>query len=101
MIVVRNNICCIFGFVQNAYTFSIVFFSTVQIWVNVNIRVKFERVKRRYSQEKLAELAGIGRSTLAQIEVQSSSPTSDVVEILAKALEHEAYELLIFKNLEI
>ena len=61
-------------------------------------RVRFERIKRRYSQEKLAELAGIGRSTLTQIEAQTSSPTLDVVEKLANALEYEPYELLIFKN---
>lgn len=59
-------------------------------------RVRFERIKRRYSQEKLAELA-----TLTQIEAHSSSPTLDVVEKLANALEYEPYELLIFKNLEI
>lgn len=64
-------------------------------------RIRFERIKRRYSQEKLAELAGIGRSTLTQIEAQTSSPTLDVVEKLANALEFEPYELLIFKNLEI
>ena len=64
-------------------------------------RVRFEQTKRRYSQEKLAELAGIGRSTLTQIEAQTSSPTLDVVEKIANALEYEPYELLIFKNLEI
>ena len=64
-------------------------------------RVRFERIKRRYSQEKLAELAGIGRSTLTQIEAQTSSPTLDIVEKLANALQYEPYELFIFKNLEI
>lgn len=64
-------------------------------------RVRFERIKRKYSQEKLAELAGIGRSTLTQIEAQTSSPTLDVVEKIAKALGFETYEMLIFKNLEI
>ena len=64
-------------------------------------RVRFERIKRKYSQEKLAELAGIGRSTLTQIEAQTSSPTLDVVEKIAKALGFETYEMLIFKNREI
>ena len=64
-------------------------------------RVRFERIKRKYSQEKLAELAGIGRSTLTQIEAQTSSPTLDVVDKIATALGYEPYELLIFKNLEI
>ena len=64
-------------------------------------RVRFERIMRRYSQEKLAELAGIGRSTLTQIEAQTSSPTLDIVEKIAKALGFEPYELFIFNNLEI
>ena len=64
-------------------------------------RVRFERIKRKFSQEKLAELAGIGRSTLTQIESQTSSPTLDIVEKIASALGFEPYELLIFKNLEI
>lgn len=64
-------------------------------------RVRFERIKRKYSQEKLAELAGIGRSTLTQIEAQTSSPTLDIVEKIASALGFEPYEMLIFKNLEI
>ena len=46
-------------------------------------RVRFERIKRKFSQEKLAELAGIGRSTLTQIEAQTSSPTLDIVEKIA------------------
>ena len=64
-------------------------------------RVRFERIKHKFSQEKLAELAGIGRSTLTQIEAQTSSPTLDIVEKIASALGFEPYELLIFKNLEI
>ncbi|MBO6088182.1 helix-turn-helix transcriptional regulator [bacterium] len=64
-------------------------------------RIKFERVKRNYSQEKLAELAGIGRATLTQIEAKKSSPTLDIVEKIANALEYEPYELFMFKNLEI
>ena len=64
-------------------------------------RVRFERIKNRYSQEKLAELAGSGRTTLTQIEAQTSSPTLDIVEKIAKALGFEPYELFIFNNLEI
>ncbi|MDR1327122.1 MAG: helix-turn-helix domain-containing protein [Heliobacteriaceae bacterium] len=65
------------------------------------IRIKFERIKKKLSQEKLAGLAGIGRTTLTQIEGQTSSPTLDVVEKLAKALGFEPYELFIFNNLQI
>ncbi len=65
------------------------------------LRVKFERMKRDWSQEQLAEAAGIGRSTLASIERSMSSATLDVVEKIAKALDYEPHELLIFKDLEI
>ena len=65
------------------------------------IRIKFERIKRNWSQEKLAEEAGIGRTTLTNIERNLSSTTLDVVEKLAKAFKYEPYELLIFKDLEI
>ena len=64
-------------------------------------RITFERIKRRYSQEKLAELAGIGRTTLNQIESCKSCPTLDIVEKIANALGYEPYELFMFKNLEI
>jgi len=65
------------------------------------IRIKFERIKRNWSQETLAEKAGIGRTTLTNIERNLSSTTLDVVEKLAKAFGYEPHELLIFKDLEI
>lgn len=65
------------------------------------IRVKFERIKRNWSQEKLAEEADIGRTTITNLERNTSSPTLDMVEKIAKALGYEPYELLIFKDLEI
>ena len=65
------------------------------------LRIKFERMKQDWSQEKLAEKAGIGRSTLTSIERNMCSTTLDIVEKLAKALGYEPYELLIFKDLEI
>ena len=65
------------------------------------IRIKFERIKRNWSQEQLADEAEIGRTTITNIERNFSSPTLDIVEKLAKALGYEPYELLIFKDLEI
>ena len=44
------------------------------------MRVKFERERRGFSQEKLAKFAGIGRSTLSQIEGLVCSPSLDIVE---------------------
>jgi len=58
------------------------------------MRVKFERERRGISQEKLAKFAGIGRSTLSQIESLVSSPSLDVVEKLSKALGYTPSELI-------
>ena len=65
------------------------------------IRVKFERIKRNLSQEQLAEMAGIGRTTLTSVERNISSPTLDIVEKISNALGYEPNELLVFKDLEI
>ena len=65
------------------------------------MRVRFERMKRDWSQEQLADLAGIGRTTITAIERNISSPTLDIVEKISKALEYEPYQLLKFNDLEI
>ena len=58
------------------------------------MRIKFERIRRGFSQENLALFAGIGKSTLAQIEGQLSSPTLDVVEKISRALGYSPAELI-------
>lgn len=63
-------------------------------------RIKFERIKRNWSQEQLAEKANIGRTTITNIERNLSSTTLDIVEKIAGAFGYEPYELLIFKDLE-
>lgn len=58
------------------------------------MRIKFERIRRGFSQEKLAKFAGIGKSTLSQIEGQLCSPTLDVVEKISRALGYSTAELI-------
>lgn len=58
------------------------------------MRIKFERERRGFSQAKLANFAGIGRSTVSQIEGLVSSPSLDVVEKISKALGYSPYELI-------
>ena len=58
------------------------------------MRIRFERERRGFSQEKLAKFSGVGRSTISQIEGLVSSPTLDVVEKLSKALGYSPYELI-------
>ena len=65
------------------------------------LRIKFERMKRKLSQEQLAALAGICRTTMTKIEINSTSPTLDIVEKISKALGYEPYQLLKFDDLEI
>jgi len=68
----------------------------------VNIReilagnIKKYRGKRGYSQDKLAELAGISSQYLATIETCRKFPTPEVMECIANALQIEAYELFTY-----
>ncbi|MDD3435590.1 MAG: helix-turn-helix transcriptional regulator [Candidatus Gastranaerophilales bacterium] len=63
-------------------------------------RIKIERIMRDWTIEKLAEEAGLGTSTIGQVENGSSSPTLDTIEKLAKALDFKIHELLIFDDLD-
>ena len=58
------------------------------------MRLKFERERRGFSQEKLAKFAGIGRSTISQIEGLVSSPSLDIVEKISRALGYSPSELI-------
>jgi transcriptional regulator with XRE-family HTH domain len=52
------------------------------------------RQSKRLSQEELAHLADIDRTYVSSLERGVYSPTLDVVERLAKALETDAAEFL-------
>jgi transcriptional regulator with XRE-family HTH domain len=55
--------------------------------------IKENRQKRGFSQEKLAEKAGISTPFVAMIEVSRKFPTPDVLDRIAEALNIETYEL--------
>ncbi len=57
-------------------------------------RIKIERIKQEISQEKLAELSGLHRTTLGSIENGKTSPTLDSIARIAKALNLTLSELL-------
>lgn len=63
-------------------------------------RIKIERIMRDWTMEQLAEKAGLGTTTIGQVENGSSSPTLDTIEKLANALGFKIHELLIFDDLE-
>ena len=70
----------------------------------VNIReilaenIKKNRSLRGYSQDKMAELAGISSQYLATIETCRKFPTPEVMECIAHALEIETYELFSYST---
>ena len=59
-------------------------------------RIKELRKNRNYTQEKLAELAGIEIPSLSNIENGKNYPSNDTLENLSKALEVRPFELYLF-----
>lgn len=55
--------------------------------MNVGSNIRRIRQDARLSQEELAEAAGINRTYLSQLENGRSSPTLDVLERIARALD--------------
>lgn len=58
------------------------------------MRLKQLRAKRGWTQEQLAEKAGINRGYLARLETGRHDPTITTLEKLAKALKVKTAELL-------
>lgn len=58
--------------------------------------IKYYRYMKNISQEKLAELCGFSSRYLTDIERGKHCPTINKIEIIAKSLEIEPYEL--FQN---
>lgn len=59
-------------------------------------KIRIERAKRRMSQEKLAELAEVHRTTISAIEREKFSPTIDNAAKIANALDLSIAELFDF-----
>ncbi|WP_340222149.1 helix-turn-helix domain-containing protein [Fusobacterium nucleatum] len=51
------------------------------------------RLEKKYSQEKLAELSNLHRTYISAIELGKKSPSLKTIEVLAKILEVEVFEL--------
>lgn len=58
-----------------------------------NLRVM--RKQKGFTQEELADLAGINRNYVGQIEREEKSPTVDMIERLATVLSVQPAELLV------
>jgi transcriptional regulator with XRE-family HTH domain len=57
--------------------------------------LKTNRRKRGFSQENLAEKAGVSTHYIAILEIARSFPSSEVLERIARALGIEIYELFL------
>lgn len=64
--------------------------------VGLNIRV--QRVKRGISQEELADMAGIARSTMGIVERGEQSPSLQTIAKIATALKIDIYKLFLFDD---
>ena len=64
--------------------------------VGMNIRVA--RIKRGISQEGLADMAGLARSTMGIVERGEQSPSIQTISKVANALEIDLHKLFIFDD---
>lgn len=64
--------------------------------VGMNIRVA--RIKRGISQEGLADMAGLARSTMGIVERGEQSPSLQTITKVSNALDMDLYKLFIFED---
>lgn len=57
--------------------------------------VKYYRLEKNLSQEKLAELSGLHRTYISAIERQQRNISIDNIEAISSALNIEAYKFFI------
>lgn len=60
--------------------------------------VKYYRYQRKYTQEKLAELTELNLSYLSQIQNGNYGPSFEKIELIAKVLKIESFELFIKRD---
>ena len=64
----------------------------------VGMNVRLARVKRGISQEALADMAGLARSTMGIIERGEQSPSVQTLYKVALALDVDFHKLFIFDD---
>lgn len=60
--------------------------------------VKYYRYQRKLTQEKLSELVDMNLSYLSQIENGNYGPSFEKIEVIAKVLRVEPFELFIKRD---
>jgi transcriptional regulator with XRE-family HTH domain len=64
----------------------------------VGMNIRLERTKKSLSQEGLADMAGVARSTMGIVERGEQSPTLQTLAKVANALNIDLYKLFIFED---
>ena len=64
----------------------------------IGMNIRLQRVKRSISQEGLADMAGIARSTMGIVERGEQSPTIQTIAKIANALQIDIYKLFIITD---
>lgn len=64
----------------------------------VGLNIRLERVKRGISQETLADMAGLARSTMGIIERGEQSPSLQTIAKVANAFQMDMYKLFLFEE---
>ena len=65
------------------------------------LRIKFERIKRNWSQEQLAEYADLNRNTIGNLDRGIASPTVETLEKLANAFRMTVLDLIDVSKIEL
>ena len=64
----------------------------------VGLNIRLERVKRGISQETLADMAGLARSTMGIIERGEQSPSLQTIAKVANPFQIDMYKLFLFEE---
>ncbi len=59
----------------------------------IGLKIRLERAKRNWSQEKLAEISDMSKTFIGDIERGKSSPTIETLAKIANAFEIELHDL--------
>lgn len=62
--------------------------------------VKYFRYRKKYTQEKVAELTDTSVTYISQLELGHHTPSFEKLERLAKALDVEPFEFYVIKPLK-
>ena len=67
----------------------------------IGTKIKLERTKRGWSQEKLASLANLNVNSIGTIERGTSSPSIDTLAQIASAFGMEVVDLIDVKKVDL